>query len=396
MRGNQSTVATVRCDGYQLPRVRKAVRQCLEALPELQEKLRQADRVLLKPNLLSSRAGPEQAVNTHPFVVRALAEILKSDFRCRVAVGDSCGSLTVSSTARAIENSGMGAAARAAGAGIYNVDSQPRHPVGFEEGVIYKEIPLPANLSQFDLILPVAKLKTHNLTYVTCAVKNLLGLVPGAGKKQAHLLAPRPEEFATLLADLFALVRPAAGFVDGIVGMEGNGPNNGRPRHVGLLAASSDCVALDSVCARVMGIEPSSVPLLRECEERALGNALPEAIEVRGEPLSACAPAHFALPPAYLTALALRSVPRWLFRKLFDAFCTVYSSIDQGRCTRCGECMRNCPSGAIHYDGAAEQYRVERERCISCYCCDEVCPHDAVRMRATPLRRALQRLRRAQ
>ena len=390
-----ATVGTARCISYNLGRVRHAIRQCVEELPDMQELLRDARCVLLKPNLLASMRDPEAHINTHPAVVQALAELLKSEFGCEVSIGDSTSTLAEGSTARAIVNSQMDAAAAAAGARIYNVDTQPRHIVSFEQARLYTQIPLPSNLDQFDLIISVAKLKTHGLTYVTGPVKNMLGLVPGAGKKQAHLLAPHMDEFATLLCDLYALVRPRAAFVDGVIGMEGRGPANGSLRHVELIAASCDPVALDSFCAQVMGFNPMTIPLLAQCQERGLGVADAEHIVARGEDASAFAPESFAKPPAYVRALHYGVMPRWLFRAALHCIGTRYAAIDQARCTRCGECARNCPSLAISFDDLANLYRVERRKCISCHCCTEVCPADAIRMRGTWLRRGFQRVRSA-
>ena len=161
---SEATVSTARCIAYNAPQVRKAVRQCVEALPDMQELLGGGKSVLLKPNLLSTRYGPENHINTHPAVVFALAELLIQEFGCAVAIGDSCGSLTHGSTAKAITVSRMDQVAATIGARIYNVDTQPRHVVHFKEGRVYREIPLPSNLDQFDLIISVAKLKTHSLT----------------------------------------------------------------------------------------------------------------------------------------------------------------------------------------------------------------------------------------
>lgn len=390
---SEATVGTARCITYGLGRVRRAVRQCVEELPDLQESFCKANSVLLKPNLLSSSREPEAHVNTHPALVQAIAELLAGEFDCQVAIGDSCGSLGRGSTARAIERSRMDQAAEAVGARIYNVDAQPRHVVPFPEGRIYRWIPLPSNLDQFDLIVSVAKLKTHELTYTTGAVKNMLGLVPAAGKKEAHLTAPRPVEFATLLCDLYELVRPGAAFMDGVIGMEGRGPNNGPLRHVELIAASCDPVALDSFCAEVMGFDPLTIPLLAQCQERGLGVAAPAEISVRGEPASAFAPEAFAKPPAYASSLLLRMMPLWFLRGAFGAMTTRHAFINQEKCTRCGECARNCPSQAISFDEVSRRYSVERRRCITCYCCAEVCPADAIAMQGTWAGRALSRLK---
>ena len=390
----QSQVATAQADSYSPTVVRGAVGACIDRLPGLQEVLRSAGRVLLKPNLLSSRRGPESHINTHPSVVQALAEILRSDFGCHVTIGDSCGSFSAASTANAIRNSRMDEAAEKAGAEIYNVDAQPRRVVACDDAEVFWEILLPANLSEFDLILSIPKLKTHQLTYITCAVKNLFGLMPGAAKKQAHMLAPRPDEFAALLCDLFGLVRPQAAFVDGIVGMEGNGPNNGKLRHAGMVAASADCVALDSVCAQVMGMDPLRVPLLAQCEQRKLGTADPGLITVLGDPPAAFAPPNFKKPPAYASRLLLQSIPRRTVRALLGATSTVHARIDQSTCQRCGECARNCPSGAITLNPRTKRYNVNSRKCISCYCCDEVCPFDSIRMQPTHFRRILDGARR--
>jgi uncharacterized protein (DUF362 family)/ferredoxin len=387
-------IASLRCTSYDVPKVREAVRRCVEALPELQARLGVADNVLLKPNLLSSTRTPDRHVNTHPSLVLALAELLIGEFGCRVAVGDSCGTLTQGSTALALRNSGIEEVCRQTGARLYNVDAQPRHVRRFERGVVYKNIPLPENLNGFDLIVSVSKLKTHSLTGVTGPVKNLFGLVPGAAKKRAHMLAPRADEFAALLCDLYDAIRPGAAFVDGIVGMEGQGPAGGALKRVGLVAASTDAVALDSFCAQVMGFDPMKVPLLAKCHARALGVAKPEGIWVEGEPAQAFAPDGFAKPPTHAARLALRAAPRWLSRVLLDAFTSRHADIDQTLCIRCGECARNCPSGAISLIEPAGTYGVDRRRCISCYCCAEACPADAIELRPRPVLRLLERIKR--
>ena len=391
----ESMVGTARCISYSLGPVRKAVRLCVQELPDMQELFSKAHSVLLKPNLLDSRRPPDAHINTHPHVVQAIAELLIQDYKCEVAIGDSSGTLRTGSTAEAIRNCQMDQVAKAVGARLYNVDAQPRHVVPNERGRILKEVTLPSNLGDFDLIVSAAKLKTHMLTLTTGAVKNMFGLVPGEAKKRAHMQAPRPQEFASLLADLYTLVRPGAAFVDGIIGMEGAGPSNGALRHLELVAASCDGVALDSFCAQVMGIGPMDVPLLAQCHERGLGIATPADIVVRGEPASAFAPEKFAKPGTYSIGAGLPAhiLPRWMVREALRHFGLHHAAINQEKCKRCGECAKNCPSHAIHYSERAERYHVARAACISCYCCAEVCPHDAIEVQSAWPKRMLDKLR---
>jgi uncharacterized protein (DUF362 family)/ferredoxin len=380
---DSATVGTARCISYNKGTIGRAVSTCIEELPDLQEAFIGAESVLLKPNLLSSTRGPEHHVNTHPALVRALARTLQSDFGCQVAIGDSCGSFSQNSTGRALHRSGMEKVAEDLDARLYNVDNQPRRVVRSDQARIYTEMRLPENLGEFDLIVSVSKLKTHMLTYVTGPVKNMLGLVPGAAKKDAHILAPRPDDFAVLLADLYAELPRTVAFSDGVMGMEGRGPSNGDLRHVELVAASADPVALDSFCAEVMGFDPMQVPLLAECQRRGLGIAAPVSIRVRGEPAAAFAPEDFAKPPTYADSVLARAIPRWVVRGVLRTFNKRYARIDSGRCRQCGECAVNCPSDAITHDAATDSYTVDRARCICCYCCAEVCPSDAVRVEAS-------------
>ncbi|MFW6279688.1 MAG: DUF362 domain-containing protein [Planctomycetota bacterium] len=385
-------VGTSECGCYEGDVVDRALRDSVLALPELCRTLQGAARVLVKPNLLSSSCAPEdRPVNTHPAVIHAVIRLLQEEFGCEVSVGDSCGSLTPDSTAQALKNSGVVQVAERAGAAVYNVDRQPRRCVSFREGRLYKEIPLPSNLDEFDLIISLAKFKTHHLTTITCAMKNLLGLVPGAAKKEAHLKAPRAEEFATLLCDLYACLGPTVGIVDAVVGMEGSGPNNGTARGMGFLAASNDCVALDSVCARIMGLNPHRVPMLEEGYRRGLGEIAVSEIEVMGEPVESLRCEDFQLPPSMANSLLLRLCPRWMFRLFFNAFTSLHAEIDQDACVRCGECVRNCPSHTIEQDPETGRCAVDPSGCIRCYCCDEVCPADAIEMRRNVLGRIFRR-----
>ena len=122
-------------------------------------------------------------------------------------------------------------------------------------------IALPASVLHADLVVSMPKLKTHHWAGMTCSMKNLFGVVPGAvyGWPKNVLHA---HGIDSSIVDLVATVRPGLTIVDGIVGMEGDGPIMGTPRGFGVLAMSSDLVAADATCARVLGFDAAKLPYL--------------------------------------------------------------------------------------------------------------------------------------
>ena len=135
-----------------------------------------------------------------------------------------------------------------------------------------------------DLIVSVAKMKTHHWAGATLAMKNFFGLVPGSvygwPKNKLHYIGI-PES----IVQLNRKFRKTFAIVDGIVGMEGNGPIQGRPKPAGVLVMGPDLVAVDATCCRIMGIEPYKVEYLRMGAD--LGHIRPERIEQRGELVTA-------------------------------------------------------------------------------------------------------------
>lgn len=380
-------VSLASCRSYERGAVRAAVARALDLLPGLETLLKRGSLVLLKPNLLSSRHTPDYPINTHPEVVRAVAEIVKADFGCEVCIGDSCGSMTTGSTDLAIRNTGLDVVCRETGARLFNVDREPKRSYEVPGGAILHAVQLPAALPDFDVIVSLPKLKTHGLTRYTGAVKNLFGLVPGRAKKDGHVHAPGPIVFARLLADVASVVRADLALIDGVIGMEGNGPNAGTARLVGMIGASADLVALDAIACRIIGYDPLAVPLLAECQARGLGTADPALIEVRGESAELFRLTDFRKPIGDRFGFLARRLPAQLFGRVWDALTTVWSSVNYERCRLCGECVRNCPAGAMRVEDG--RVIVCPELCIACYCCDEVCPYNAIEMRGTDFARVL-------
>jgi uncharacterized protein (DUF362 family) len=142
---------------------------------------------------------------------------------------------------------------------------------------------LPEELMQADLVVTMPKLKTHHWAVMTGSMKNLFGVVPGAVYGwPKNILHFRGIENSIL--DLTATVRPRLSIVDGVVGMEGDGPIMGTPRHVGVIAMGTDPVAVDATCARLIGFDPGRIDYLSKASEY-LGNIDEKRIEQRGERL---------------------------------------------------------------------------------------------------------------
>lgn len=147
-----------------------------------------------------------------------------------------------------------------------------------------------------DYIIDCCRLKTHGLTVMSGAVKNLFGCIPGLKKPEWHCLRPTVEAFSDMLIDLCETVKPNLVIMDAIDCMEGNGPGGGTVKHMGILLASRSPYALDERAAFLMGLRPETVPMVRAYRKRGL---LDHPIEVVGDELIPADPP-FVLPDAIL------------------------------------------------------------------------------------------------
>ena len=131
-------------------------------------------------------------------------------------------------------------------------------PAGFS---CLKTLSFPVTLQQVDWIVSLAKLKTHHWAGVTLSLKNLFGVMPGIvygwPKNVLHQAGIQP-----CILDIAATLKPHFAIVDGIVGMEGDGPIMGTPKEAGVLVMGRNLTAVDATCARIMGIDPYRVKYL--------------------------------------------------------------------------------------------------------------------------------------
>ncbi|MDQ7799070.1 MAG: DUF362 domain-containing protein [Candidatus Edwardsbacteria bacterium] len=358
-------VSLVKCGSYQPHEVRIAVRRSLDLLGGISAFVKPGQKVLLKPNLLSYH-HPDKAVTTHPVFLEAALELVKSAGGVPV-VGDS-----PIGSARHIEEywevTGFQEVCRRQGAEL----------VAFEKSGVYKKdlngrnYHIARPVLDAEVIINLPKLKSHSLTLLTCAVKNMYGAVPGLKKSMYHREAPLPMEFSKLLLDIYALARPQLNLVDAVIGMDGNGPSAGDPKPIGMIMAGADGVAIDCLAAHLMGMDPLKVPTNRLARKISLGETqlknierLGDAIEVRND---------FRWPSTWAYSL----IPSFLARHMAKLF-WIRPAIDPVKCVNCGACVESCPTSAI---SSGEPTPVFNYRlCINCLCCQEICPQQAVHPR---------------
>lgn len=236
--------------------------------------------VFLKPNVVEYES--DKAINTHPSVVAGAIQAFLTRGASRVTVGEGPGHR------RDLEY-------LLAGTGLDNVLSTFKVEfVDLNHDDVARvslrsnytglnEIWLPESLLRADFVVSMPKLKTHHFAGLTASMKNLFGTVPGA----VYGWPKNPLHFHGIeqsILDLNATVRPSLAIVDGIIGMEGDGPIMGRPRPLGFVAIGPDLPAVDATCARVIGLDPVKMPYL-SLAGAYLGNVNERRIEQRGESL---------------------------------------------------------------------------------------------------------------
>jgi uncharacterized protein (DUF362 family)/NAD-dependent dihydropyrimidine dehydrogenase PreA subunit len=342
--------------------VRPAVDRAFEIFPmELRGK-----RILIKPNLLRASEAKEGIV-THPAVLRAVVEKVETMDPASIVVGDNPGLFGYGENEESFKITGLMEAAKGYYQNIGNDSQKVDFNAEFMPTVSLSKIVLDA-----DIIISLPKFKTHGLTVITGAIKNSYGFLPGAQKAKLHKAAGSPERFHEVIVNVFRLRVPDLFIVDAVVGMEGNGPASPDLRSIGLILASSNAVALDSVMAIMMGCDPGRLHFLRKAKEAGLGDYDLSAIEVIGELKRL---PDFKLPPLGGQAIFRNET----MQAMIHNRTLLRPQADPELCTGCGICVEQCPVSALTMNDDLPQ--VDADTCITCFCCQEICPEKAMILR---------------
>jgi uncharacterized protein (DUF362 family)/Pyruvate/2-oxoacid:ferredoxin oxidoreductase delta subunit len=360
----KNRVAIVNVADYSSELVEQKIDEALNLLGGLGQFVQAGEQVLLKPNMLEGLPS-ECAVTTHPEVVRAMIRQVRQ-FGAVPLVGDSPG---VSGTLKTAEKCGILAVCQQEKAELVPFEHSVEYPC--PDGRTLKKFYLTDVLGRVDKVISLAKMKTHTFMGMTGATKNLFGCIVGVQKAQFHLRTQQRRDFAGMLVDLALLVKPVLSIVDGVTGMEGNGPRNGRSIQAGVILAGANHFAVDVVMAEIMGFKPEDLPVAALSLELGLTPVL-GGIELVGEGSDV---RHKFVQPRSMNSLEDR-VPAW-FAKGARSQLTARPVI-QPNCIGCGRCVAHCPPRAMQLAGGIAQ--IDDEKCIRCYCCQELCPADAIQL----------------
>jgi uncharacterized protein (DUF362 family) len=356
-------VSVVNCESYNPDILEPAIKNAINLLGGITCFVKPNSRVLLKPNLLMSKE-PDCGITTHPQVVRVLIRILK-EINCKITVGDgpSVWGRYVENTEQVYSITGIKKVCQDENVALINFDKRRMR----------NKFPLAAALDECDYLINLPKFKTHEFTLLTGAIKNLFVLVPGTYKTELHKNYFQPSEFAKVLVDIYQEAKPALTIIDGVLAMEGDGPaTGGKTRKLNLLLAGSDCVALDTVMAKIMGITDKEVLSTKEAALRGLGESQLSRIRIEGQDLDQLHIRPFSLPK---TSAKISKQPV-LVQKLIKSLIRYYPCALRSSCTRCAHCVGVCPSKCIILKKSG--IRIDYKKCIACFCCQEACPEAAM------------------
>lgn len=225
-----------------------------------------------------------------------------------------------------------------------------------------------------DYVINAVKFKTHNATCITAGVKNNFGCIPGLEKPEFHAKYPNINDFSNMLVELAATVKPDFTIVDAVDIMEGNGPTNGKRRHLGLTFSSKDVFGIDKFIAEMLGIPVDKIPTIRASENKGY---ISSDYEMAGD-TEFVLDKPIVLPDVInATSISKKSEARikFIFSKLSNNFLKKIPEINSN-CTRCCKCVMTCPAKALK--NSSDKIILDKSLCIGCFCCDEVCPNHAI------------------
>jgi len=287
-----------RCSDYSPPAISEALQRQFELLGGMEKFISPGDTVLLKPNFIAPRSR-RHATQTHPAVIIETARLLK-DFGAKPLIGDSPAWGNVFTCVKALK---LQEPLKKLSVPVKQLDKPKKCRIGTKNIIVgISSVALNA-----DVIINLPKFKSHQQLVATFAVKNMFGCVSGKRKALWHFAKGKnADDFCELLIEIFKFLNPALTIIDGVVAMDGPGPIKGRARPLGWLIGGTDPIACETICAKLVGVEPENVPIIKTAMQIGFGCSDSARIEIAGDdfPQSICTdfqlptliPIRFSLP----------------------------------------------------------------------------------------------------
>ncbi len=365
-------ISVLNCDSYDIEKLDKIIERHFEELEAGKPIIHEGDTVLIKPNLIIRRR-PEEATTTHPEFIAAIIRAVKRRGGAPVIADSPGGPYTKQLLKSVYVGTGMEAVASREGAQLnYDLGTTPMSSNG---GHVCSSFDIINPAAHADVVISAAKLKTHGQMLYSGAVKNLFGTLPGLIKPEFHFRYPEKAVFGEMLVDLCETVKPAVSFIDGIIGMEGNGPTGGTPKELGLTLAACNPHALDLYACDVVGFKPEDIPTLAAAVNRGLCPSDISSLEIKGD--MNVEQVKFKAPDSASLDFA-KKLPSFI-RGPITKLLTPRPAIVNKGCIGCGKCAESCPQHTISI--VERKAVIDYSKCIKCYCCHEMCPQRAIKIK---------------
>jgi uncharacterized protein (DUF362 family)/Pyruvate/2-oxoacid:ferredoxin oxidoreductase delta subunit len=376
-------VSLLECKSYSLELLKDKIEESLKNI-DIDLSSFKNKKIAVKPNLLSA-FPPEKAIVTQPEFFHAVVKIVKENGGIPILIENPA----VFPLEKVIKKAGFVPVIEEEKIEIADVVETMK--LEYEGARKYKTFDISKDFFDVDIIISLPRLKTHSLTYMTCAVKNLFGSIPGMIKARSHMRAKTTEEFAHFLLDLYSSIlygfdkpKQIIHIADAVIGMEGEGPGTkGKPKEIGAIICGTDAIAVDFIGANLVCLDVNKINTIIAGEERNLGKASFQDIDLVGDSIDTLKIEDFE-PPSENVSYGLIN---WFFSSQVFRNLFIEKPVPvEKQCILCYQCEKICPAKAISKADKKKKIPVyDYKKCIRCFCCMEICPEAAIEKRRGPL-----------
>src|SRR3989344_1997573 len=321
------------------------------------------DKIVIKPNVNEFQESGSGA-NTSSAVIDSLVSLLiKKSPNITIAEGTSI----IGNALANFRKAGYYDISKKYGIELIDLNKGKFRNVKIPNAKVLKNARISETILGANKIINVPVLKTHVLTTITCALKNMKGCLHPNDKLKCHTIG-----LDEAIVDYNRILKPYLVIVDATTAMQGSGPHSGEKIRLDRIFAGTNSLAIDYAIAKCAGIPINKINHLElAIKEFGIPN-----IEIIGEK-------HFDLKlpkkidwlPTRLSRLAYGFKHKVLKAKLSEQ----EPYIENEKCRKCGKCLHFCPESAFSFDNSNGFPEINGRKCIRCLVCVELCPYSAIK-----------------